>query len=93
MGWHMAAHMSKLPGTRCLVWNRDGDKAVPIITIMCITTIIISAYTYTDIAQSRGEAQRHAAEHGSMAVETAAGLAKAKVLKINKQTNINPINT
>lgn len=59
MGWHMAAHMSKLPGTRCLVWNRDGDKA-----------------------------QRHAAEHGSVAVETAAGLAKAKVVVFCLPTSV-----
>eukprot|EP00933_Yihiella_yeosuensis_P034357 TRINITY_DN27852_c0_g1_i1.p1 TRINITY_DN27852_c0_g1~~TRINITY_DN27852_c0_g1_i1.p1 ORF type:complete len:324 (+),score=82.92 TRINITY_DN27852_c0_g1_i1:74-1045(+) len=27
MGYHMAGHMSRLPGHRCLVWNRSGDKA------------------------------------------------------------------
>jgi len=27
MGYHMAAHMAKIPGQRCLVWNRTGEKA------------------------------------------------------------------
>eukprot|EP00931_Biecheleriopsis_adriatica_P069351 TRINITY_DN43206_c0_g1_i1.p1 TRINITY_DN43206_c0_g1~~TRINITY_DN43206_c0_g1_i1.p1 ORF type:complete len:346 (-),score=91.05 TRINITY_DN43206_c0_g1_i1:49-939(-) len=27
MGYHMAGHMAKLHGQRCLVWNRSGEKA------------------------------------------------------------------
>lgn len=28
MGYHMAGHMAKIPGRRCLVWNRTTEKAV-----------------------------------------------------------------
>jgi len=51
MGFPMAGHLARLPGHRCLVWNRTRETA-----------------------------QRHAAEHGSVAVSELSALGEAQVI-------------